>query len=110
MVEFDAIPQSKQVTKDAKVVKRTKRNIIDVKNIEPTDKGTYTWSYKNDENENMGLTEGSVVSGRKWQYGLTKYAAVVQVGISFRCICTFSFLSDRVSRILKVVDDNWENF
>lgn len=65
----------------------------------------YVWDYKNDENKNLGLETGAVVHNREWSYGLIKYASLVQVGVSFKAKCTFSFKDAGCSRTLKITDD-----
>merc|ERR1712147_274320 len=65
----------------------------------------YVWDYKNDENKDMGLEIGAVVHNREWSYGLVKFASLVQVAVSFKARCTFSFKSGGTTRTLRVVDD-----
>merc|ERR1712110_420372 len=65
----------------------------------------YVWDYKNDENKDLGLEVGAVVHNREWSYGLIKYASLVQVGVSFKAKCTFSFKDEGCMRTLKIVDD-----
>merc|ERR1712117_211979 len=65
----------------------------------------YVWDYKNDENKDMGLEIGAVVHNREWSYGLVKYASLVQVAVSFKAKCTFSFRDEGATRTLKIVDD-----
>merc|ERR1711881_703952 len=69
------------------------------------DNTTYVWDYKNDENKDLGLEVGAVVHNREWSYGLVKYASLVQVAISFKARCTFSFRDEGCTRTLRVVDD-----
>merc|ERR1712110_1085963 len=73
--------------------------------VEPADTTQYVWDYKNDENKNLGLEVGAVVHNREWSYGLIKYASLVQVGVSFKAKCTFSFKDEGCMRTLKIVDD-----
>merc|ERR1719225_538400 len=65
----------------------------------------YVWDYKNDENKDLGLEVGAVVHNREWSYGLIKYASLVQVAVSFKAKCTFSFRDEGATRTLKIVDD-----
>jgi len=65
----------------------------------------YVWDYKNDENKDLGLEVGAVVHNREWSYGLIKYASLVQVAVSFKAKCTFSFRDEGTTRTLKIVDD-----
>merc|ERR1711893_33847 len=65
----------------------------------------YVWDYKNDENKDLGLEVGAVVHNREWSYGLVKYASLVQVAVSFKARCTFSFKDEGATRTLRVVDD-----
>merc|ERR1712147_135829 len=65
----------------------------------------YVWDYKNDENKDLGLEVGAVVHNREWSYGLIKYASPVQVAVSFKAKCTFSFRDQGTTRTLKIVDD-----
>merc|ERR1712193_348151 len=65
----------------------------------------YVWDYKNDENKDLGLEVGAVVHNREWSYGLIKYASLVQVAVSFKARCTFSFRDEGTTRTLRVVDD-----
>merc|ERR1711937_387486 len=65
----------------------------------------YVWDYKNDENKDLGLEVGAVVHNREWSYGLIKYASLVQVAVSFKAKCTFSFRDQGTTRTLKIVDD-----
>merc|ERR1712228_1043730 len=74
-------------------------------NVAAPDLTQYVWDYKNDENKNLGLEVGAVVHNREWSYGLIKYASLVQVGISFKAKCTFSFKDEGCMRTLKIVDD-----
>merc|ERR1712109_316174 len=65
----------------------------------------YVWDYKNDENKDLGLEVGAVVHNREWSYGLIKYASLVQIAVSFKARCTFSFRDEGATRTLRVVDD-----
>ena len=65
----------------------------------------YVWDYKNDENKDLGLEVGAVVHNREWSYGLIKYASLVQVAVSFKAKCTFSFRDEGATRTLSIVDD-----
>merc|ERR1712048_1450863 len=65
----------------------------------------YVWDYKNDENKDLGLEVGAVVHNREWSYGLIKYASLVQVAVSFKARCTFSFRDEGTTRTLRIVDD-----
>merc|ERR1711941_57675 len=65
----------------------------------------YVWDYKNDENKDLGLEVGAVVHNREWSYGLIKYASLVQIAVSFKARCTFSFRDEGTTRTLKIVDD-----
>merc|ERR1712115_639555 len=65
----------------------------------------YVWDYKNDENKDLGLEVGALVHNREWSYGLIKYASLVQVAVSFKAKCTFSFRDEGTTRTLKIVDD-----
>merc|ERR1711937_892468 len=65
----------------------------------------YVWDYKNDENKDLGLEVGAVVHNREWSYGLIKYASLVQIAVSFKARCTFSFRDEGTTRTLRVVDD-----
>merc|ERR1711937_147070 len=65
----------------------------------------YVWDYKNDENKDLGLEVGAVVHNREWSYGLVKYASLVQIAVSFKAKCTFSFRDEGTTRTLKIVDD-----
>merc|ERR1711937_1087718 len=65
----------------------------------------YVWDYKNDENKDLGLEVGAVVHNREWSYGLIKYASLVQIAVSFKARCTFSFRGEGTTRTLRVVDD-----
>merc|ERR1711944_143017 len=65
----------------------------------------YVWDYKNDENKDLGLEVGAVVHNREWSYGLVKYASLVQIAVSFKARCTFSFRDEGCMRTLSVVDD-----
>merc|ERR1711937_1006931 len=65
----------------------------------------YVWDYKNDENKDLGLEAGAVVHKREWSYGLVKYASLVQIAVSFKARCTFSFRDEGTTRTLKIVDD-----
>merc|ERR1712018_459225 len=73
--------------------------------LEPADTTQYVWDYKNDENKDLGLEVGAVVHNREWSYGLIKYASLVQVAVSFKAKCTFSFRDEGATRTLKIVDD-----
>merc|ERR1711937_319182 len=65
----------------------------------------YVWDYKNDENKDLGLEVGAVVHNREWSYGLVKYASLVQIAVSFKARCTFSFRDEGTTRTLRIVDD-----
>merc|ERR1711937_387698 len=65
----------------------------------------YVWDYKNDENKDLGLEVGAVVHNREWSYGLVKYASLVQIAVSFKARCTFSFRDEGATRTLRIVDD-----
>merc|ERR1712150_131258 len=52
-----------------------------------------------------GLEIGAVIHNREWSYGLVKYASLVQIAISFKARCTFSFKSGGATRTLRVIDD-----
>merc|ERR1712193_362452 len=65
----------------------------------------YVWDYKNDENKDLGLEVGAVVHNREWSYGLVKYASLVQVAVSFKARCTFSFRDEGATRTLRIIDD-----
>merc|ERR1712228_409671 len=65
----------------------------------------YVWDYKNDENKDLGLEVGAVVHNREWSYGLIKYASLVQIAVSFKARCTFSFRDEGTTRTLRIVDD-----
>merc|ERR1712156_249533 len=65
----------------------------------------YVRDYKNDENKDLGLEVGAVVHNREWSYGLIKYASLVQIAVSFKAKCTFSFRDEGATRTLKIVDD-----
>merc|ERR1711893_162225 len=65
----------------------------------------YVWDYKNDENKGLGLEVGAVVHNREWSYGLVKYASLVQIAVSFKARCTFSFRDEGATRTLRIVDD-----
>merc|ERR1712170_283827 len=65
----------------------------------------YVWDYKNDENKDLGLEVGAVIHNREWSYGLIKYASLVQVAVSFKAKCTFSFRDEGATRTLRIVDD-----
>merc|ERR1711893_512693 len=65
----------------------------------------YVWDYKNDENKDLGLEVGAVVHNREWSYGLVKYASLVQIAVSFKAKCTFSFRDEGATRTLRIVDD-----
>merc|ERR1711937_145066 len=65
----------------------------------------YVWDYKNDENKDLGLEVGAVVHNREWSYGLAKYASLVQIAVSFKARCTFSFRDEGTTRTLRIVDD-----
>merc|ERR1712110_1217712 len=73
--------------------------------VEPADTTQYVWDYKNDENKDLGLEVGAVVHNREWSYGLIKYASLVQVAVSFKAKCTFSFRDEGCVRTLKIMDD-----
>merc|ERR1711997_1177126 len=74
-------------------------------NVAAPDLTQYVWDYKNDENKDLGLEVGAVVHNREWSYGLIKYASLVQVAVSFKAKCTFSFRDEGTTRTLKIVDD-----
>merc|ERR1712048_430913 len=65
----------------------------------------YVWDYKNDENKDLGLEVGAVVHNREWSYGLVKYASLVQIAVSFKARCTFSFRDEGATRTLRIIDD-----
>merc|ERR1711937_203234 len=65
----------------------------------------YVWDYKNDENKDLGLEVGAVVHNREWSYRLIKYASLVQIAVSFKARCTFSFRDEGTTRTLRIVDD-----
>merc|ERR1712044_108508 len=65
----------------------------------------YVWDYKNDENKDLGLEVGAVVHNREWSYGLVKYAPLVQIAVSFKARCTFSFRDEGATRTLRIIDD-----
>merc|ERR1711937_559991 len=65
----------------------------------------YVWDYKNDENKDLGLEVGAVVHNREWSYGLVKYASLVQIAVSFKARCTFSFRDEGATTTLRIVDD-----
>ena len=91
-----------KVTKNDKTTVSSKSKTCQA--IDECDKNTYTWSYKNDKEDLFN--PGSVISDRQWIYGLTKYAAVVQVAVAFRANLTFSFFGSSVERIIRVEDDH----
>merc|ERR1712156_928336 len=74
-------------------------------NVAAPDLTQYVWDYKNDENKDLGLEVGAVVHNREWSYGLVKYASLVQIAVSFKAKCTFSFRDEGATRTLKIVDD-----
>merc|ERR1712018_302126 len=73
--------------------------------VELADLTQYVWDYKNDENKDLGLEVGAVVHNREWSYGLVKYASLVQIAVSFKARCTFSFRDEGAVRTLRIVDD-----
>merc|ERR1712066_1098814 len=73
--------------------------------VEPADTTQYVWDYKNDENKDLGLEVGAVVHNREWSYGLVKYASLVQIAVSFKARCTFSFRDEGATRTLRIIDD-----
>lgn len=75
------------------------------KGPEAADLTQYVWDYKNDENKDMGLEVGAVIHNREWSYGLVKFASLVQVAVSFKARCTFSFKQGGATRTLRVIDD-----
>merc|ERR1711941_149641 len=74
-------------------------------NVAAPDLTQYVWDYKNDENKDLGLEVGAVVHNREWSYVLIKYASLVQIAVSFKARCTFSFRDEGTTRTLKIVDD-----
>merc|ERR1711885_99890 len=74
-------------------------------NVAAPDLTQYVWDYKNDENKDLGLEVGAVVHNREWSYGLIKYASLVQIAVSFKARCTFSFRDEGTTRTLRIVDD-----
>merc|ERR1712184_959 len=102
--EYDAKIESGRVTKYDYDVKDSGAKSCAGKVAAP-DLTQYVWDYKNDENKDLGLEVGAVVHNREWSYGLIKYASLVQIAVSFKARCTFSFRDEGATRTLRIVDD-----
>merc|ERR1719336_501810 len=102
--EYDAKIESGRVAKYDYDVKDSGAKSCAGKVAAP-DLTQYVWDYKNDENKDLGLEVGAVVHNREWSYGLIKYASLVQIAVSFKARCTFSFRDEGTTRTLRVVDD-----